>query len=274
MNIFIDRSMRHGTNYMIDAHNHLHFDLFDSDRDDVIQTAIDVGVECMLVADYDSAQRAQLLALAKRSGVFVTLGIHPWAAVGEKVGDELAKLDDDVRTHRDEIVGIGELGLDRLKPNLEQQSEVFRSQLQIARALDLPIVLHSVKANQQVIEILRSDGIPAAGGMVHGFGGSVEEAKSFRDLGIDISIGTTVTKSNARKILDVVRAVGLSHLMVETDAPSRPPKQVDRARCEPSDLIYVIDAVAETLGISADEVARATTARVRERFNLSSEVLR
>ena len=229
----------------------------------------------MLLADYDASTRVAMFALGERDeAIWTTVGIHPWAVAECDVVAELDALDGVLAARPDHVVGIGELGLDRLRPQWDEQLTVFRAQLDRARDHELPIVLHCVKAHEEVLKILAEDGVSPAGGMVHGFSGSAEQAVRYRALDIDISVGTTVTRENARKVIESIRAVGLEGLMVETDAPSRPPEKTGRVRCEPSDLIYVIDAVADVLGISSDDVALTTTDRVKRRFNLTNEAKR
>ncbi len=260
---------------MFDAHNHLHFAAFDSDREAVISRARQGGVRGMILAGYDSRRRELCAELGARSGIRATAGVHPWAV--QELDD--AGLQSELQLLHDldwsQFVGLGELGLDRYiarsDGDLERQTLAFRTQLELARQLDLPLVIHSVRANQDILRWLEKDGVPGRGGLVHAFWGSAEEAQRFVDLGLHLSIGTQLTHSAPEKMRRALRRVGVDHLLVETDAPSRPPAQIDDERNEPAYLGCIVTALALTLGTDEEEVAVRTESNTRRLFQLPPE---
>lgn len=259
---------------MLDAHNHLHFEEFDDDREEVVDRAIAAGLSGMVLADYDSSRRELSANLASRPGIWTTAGLHPWA---------LRELDDDGIDHelaglRDldwsPFCGLGELGLDRaIDVPWETQRRVFCEQLGLACDLNLPIVVHCVRANDELAAILEKEGVPGRGGMVHSFWGSTEQARRLVDLGLCLSIGTQLTKSQPDKMKQALNESGLDRLIIETDAPSRPPAQKDESRNEPGYLPCVVESLALVLGSEASAVAEVTEKNARAMFDLGDERL-
>lgn len=258
---------------MFDAHNHLHFAAFDDDRDEVIDRAVRAGVRGMVLAGYDASRRELALELARRPGIAATAGLHPWAVADADVDVELATLE---ALDWDPFCAVGELGLDWVRATTEAerqlQIDVFRRQLAIARNVNKPLVLHCVRANDELATWLKRDGIPARGGIAHSFWGSKEQARRFVDLGLHLSIGTQLTRTPSKKLDAALRAVGLDRLTVETDAPSRPGAGADSERNEPAYLPCVVDAVALVLGTTAEAVAAATERTARQLFDLREDL--
>lgn len=269
---------------MFDAHCHLDFEAFDADRDEVLAEAHAAVVRGLIIAGYDRERRALARSLVSegsetRPSIQATAGLHPWALQGR----DDAWLEEELRLLREDLLaggfcGVGELGLDfvRAREPAERafQERAFVGQLAIARELDLPIVIHAVKSHNTLYEILRREGVPRAGGMMHGYSGSARQVGNFLMLGLDISIGTPVTYPNANKIADVVRAVPADRLLVETDAPDRPPYSYGNQRNTPALLELVVRAVAAVRNCSEAEIARQTEDNVRSRFaqqSVSSE---
>lgn len=254
---------------MFDAHNHLQFAAFDRDREHAIRRAIEAGVRAMVLAGYDDDRRPLAAELAHRPGVGATAGLHPWAIGTTDVEAELAALR---ALDWTPFCAVGELGLDWARATddaaRQRQTEVFRAQLAIAREIDLPVVLHCVRANDELAQWLRKDGVPGRGGIVHSFWGSTVQARRFVELGLSLSIGTAITHAQPQKMVEALCDVGLGNLLVETDAPSRPPAGVDDERNEPGYLPCVVEAVALVLGTTADVVAAATEQNARNLFDL------
>ena len=259
---------------MIDAHNHLHFDAFDEDRDAVIERAHDAGVTAMVLAGYDASRREIAVRLARRAGIFATAGLHPWALRDldeDGVEAELSALE---ALDWAPFCALGELGLDwAIEVDHGLQRRVFVRQLTLARERDLPLVVHCVRANDEVAAILEKEGVPGRGGIIHSFWGSQQQAERFVRLGLSLSVGTQLTKGQPTKIVDALTAVGLESLLVETDAPSRPPAGHASRRNEPAYLSCVVDALALVLRTSREEVADATARNARKIFDLRDESL-
>ena len=236
----------------IDSHCHLDTEAFDADRADVIRRARAVGVCGFLVAGVSPAGWPRQQRLAEQTpGVRWSVGLHPvWVARAddESLEAALAALEETLAAPGAPS-GIGETGLDTHfapKETLNRQVRGFRRQLDVARSGRLPVVLHVVGrgSHGRALEILRADGPPRAGGVVHAYSGSAELVADYVALGLHIGFAGPVARANAVKVRRAASRVPLERLLLETDAPDLSP-QGGRVRNEPSALLVVADAVAE-----------------------------
>ena len=214
---------------LIDSHCHLDFPVFDDDRDVVVQRARDVGVTGILVPGVAPATWGRVLAVRERYGgmIRVALGLHPHAlpALSEaQVDAGLAGL-----AHRllaEDACAVGECGLDGLLVKRgvpwERQEAVLSAQLTVARRLDLPVVLHCVKAHGRLLALLEAGG-PIAG-VVHAWTGSAEMTARFAALGLHFGFGGAITRANARRPLEAAAAAPADRVLLETDAPDMAPR--------------------------------------------------
>ena len=258
---------------LIDSHCHLDEARFDADREQVIARALAAGVTCMVTIGASGGMQANhdAIALATRhAGIFATVGIHPHEAstVSPGVIDELAGL-----ARAPKVVAIGETGLDYYYDNSPRpaQREVFRHFIQLARALRLPVVVHLRDAYEDALTILREEKAAEIGGVIHCFSGDRAQARSFLDLGFDISFSGTVTFKNAEELLAVARLVPADRFLVETDAPFLAPLPYRGKRNEPAYVVHTAAAVAEARGRALEEVAAVTRANTERRFRLKLE---
>lgn len=243
----------------IDTHNHLDLPAFDADRDAVLARARAAGVGGHLVAgvDPDGWIRQRRLAEAV-PGVRWAAGLHPQvaaemdeSAIDAALGGLRAAFDG---PHA--ACAVGETGLDRLevdRSTLPAQRHAFRAQLAIARELDRPLVLHILRAHGAALDILRGDGLPAAGGVVHSFSGNAELAREYVALGLHVAFVGTVCRDEAKKLHRAAAELPADRLLVETDAPDQSPPGLE-GRNEPSALIRVAEGVARHRGCTAAEV--------------------
>jgi len=143
------------------------------------------------------------------------LGLHPWF-VAEASADWSSRLEALLRTHR---VGVGECGLDfaRQETNRVAQAAAFRAQLRLAHALRRPVAMHVVRAWGPLVDILREEGVPPAGAMVHAYAGSVETARALQAMGVFLSFSGELLDEARPKAREALRAVAQSHLLLETD---------------------------------------------------------
>ena len=262
---------------MIDAHCHLDLDDFANDRDEVLQRARAKGVAGFLVAGVGPGGWASQVALSHRHpDIRITLGLHPWtsaAATNDAQDTMLAELADTVKQSdpRRQLVGIGELGLDRSrrvpKDSLGRQEKAFIFQLRLAMEEDLPIVLHVVAAHGRALELLETHGMPTRGGMVHSFSGSLEVATRYLALGLHLSFAGAITNPEAKRLRSVAAQVPSERLLVETDCPDQTPKAMGTIRNEPSNLLRVVEALAAIRTEPIDSVAEATERNTRQLFS-------
>lgn len=247
---------------MIDSHCHLDYAALDHDRDEVVARAVAAGVEAVLVAGVDEAQWRRAEALSVRGiDVLYAVGVHP-QAIGARTEDELAALEGWI--DRLDAVAIGELGWDSKVADapMDRQDAVADAQLEIARARDLPVLLHVLGSHGHAIERLGRHAPLPAGGVVHSFSGSAELVNRYVAMNLHVGVGPSVTFENARRPIEAARAIPNDRLLIETDAPCQWPAD-RRDRGELADLRTVAAAVAKARGVSFEEIATRTTANTR-----------
>ncbi|MGB0589570.1 MAG: TatD family hydrolase [Myxococcota bacterium] len=263
---------------MIDAHCHLDLPAFRGQVSQALERASKAGVEAAIIAGVDPEgwDRQRELAAA-HPNLHVTFGIHPWAVA--KLDDEgldaaLGALDMALRpTDGVHPVGLGELGLDRgrrvPKDSVPRQIRAFRHQLALARACDLPVVLHVVKAHGLALELAKADNLPTAGAMVHAFSGSPEVATEWVRLGAHVSFSTAIARPQSRRLRAACRVIPSDRLLAETDSPDQSADPSGHGHNEPAHLPLAISAIAASRGVSSGEIASLTVANTRRLFNLS-----
>ncbi|MBR4738894.1 MAG: TatD family hydrolase [Bacteroidales bacterium] len=261
----------------IDTHCHLYDEAFDADRDDVLRRALDAGVTTLLLPDIDSESTPRLDALVNTEfgnqnsemRLYAMAGLHP-TSVKEDFEQELEQVHERLyQNPKSSFVAVGEIGMDLYWDRTfeEQQCEVLRRQLLWAVELDLPVCLHIRKAHNEVFGLLRDLNRPMWRGVMHCFGGSVQEAQRAVEMGFHLGIGGVVTFKNAG-LADVVKAVPLERLLLETDAPYLSPVPHRGQRNEPSYIPLIAQRVADLRGVTLDEVAETTTVSARALFRL------
>ncbi|WP_027966916.1 TatD family hydrolase [Halomonas halocynthiae] len=249
---------------LIDAHCHLDFAAFDTDREIVIKRAQAAGV-CHFIVPATTRECWQgVLALGQRIDVSVCLGLHPYFMDSHEP-DDVAALGEVLAAHPG-VVGIGECGVDaRFPETLEAQWALFDAQLKLAKQRRLPVVVHCVQANDQVAKRLRQLALPA-GGLIHGFAGSPEQAQAFLDLGFMLGLGGALTYPRAKRLHRAVAALPDNGFVLETDSPDMPLKGCQGERNEPSQVARVCQAVASLRGEASATIAAQSTANVRALF--------
>ncbi len=253
----------------IDTHCHLYDEAFDADRSEAMQRALDAGVTTMLLPDIDSSSTPRLEALQQtHPECFRSMaGLHP-TSVKDDFEVELAHVYERlVATHS--FVAIGEIGMDLYWDRTfeAEQREALRRQMRWAEELNLPVCLHIRKAHNEVFGLLRDLNRKQYRGVMHCFGGSVQEAQRAVEMGFCLGIGGVVTFKNAT-LADVVKVVPLECLLLETDAPYLSPVPHRGQRNEPSYVPLIAQRIAELRGISLEEVADVTTATATALFSL------
>ncbi len=254
---------------LIDTHAHLDSGRYNKDRDEVIKNARDNGVSYIvnIGADLQSSRYSVHLA-RKFPFIFATVGIHPHDAVtlDDAVLAELEKLAGD-----EKVVAIGEIGLDYHYDHSPRdiQRAAFIKQLELAKELSLPIVVHSREAEEDSIDILKEHYAGAGTGILHCFSGSLEMAREALEMGLYLAFGGVVTFKNAGGLLEVLKEIPLDRILLETDCPYLTPVPHRGKRNEPAYLRYVAEKIGEIKGISIEEIAEITTANAIRVYNLS-----
>lgn len=255
---------------LVDSHCHIVFRNFDDDLDAVAQRWREAGIRRLLHACVEPSEIPAIRALADRfPELRYSVGVHPldtqhWQTDTAQVLRAAAEADP-------RVVAIGELGLDLFREqNLAQQLEVLRPQLDLACALDLPVIIHCRDAAEPMLAELRArrDRGACPRGVMHCWGGSPEEMAGFLELGLYISFSGTVTFPKAEATHACARLVPADRYLVETDCPFLAPVPRRGKRNEPAYVAAVAQRVAELRGESLETVARQSTANAEALFGL------
>lgn len=253
---------------LIDSHAHLDDARFSKNRDALIEALPFQGVRYVINPGSDLKSSEKAVELAKiHPRIFATVGTHPHEAAEFNAKEERAyrKFASECK----KVVGIGEIGLDYYYEHSprEIQQDVFIRQLEIARELKKPVVIHSRSAEKDMYPILKKH-LGDSGGVMHCFSGDWAAAMQYLSLGMYISLAGTVTFKNATATQEVAKKIPLDRLFIETDAPYLTPAPFRGKRNEPALVHYVAQKIAELRGISEEEVADTTTANAIRLFSL------
>lgn len=268
----------------IDSHAHLNFKAFEKDRDEVIEKCLKEKLWMVNIGTkYETSRKAVEIAERYKEGVYAAVGLHPIHAVSslvkiktdpEEGNFESSGEDFDIENYRflaesDKVVALGEIGLDyyyrpktkrKLSLFKEKQKEVFLKQLDLAKELDLPVVLHCRMAHDDLLSSLKKHK-----GVIHCFTGDLDKAERYLDLGYLIGLNGIIFKMDLDK---VVKEIPLDKILVETDCPYLTPPKAPTGRNEPLFVKYVIEKVASLKGISFEEVSEAAFNNARNLFKI------
>ena len=250
--------------------SHAHYDdkQFDMDRDELLSSMQEHGIETVINvgATFQGCQRT--ISLTKEyEFVYGAIGIHP---------SEISDLNDEVcdwlweKSQLPKIVAIGEIGLDYYWEKDEevrmQQQEWFRRQMEIAREVELPVIIHSRDAAEDTLHLMKEVHAKQIPGVIHCFSYSLEMAEAYLDMGYYIGIGGVVTFKNSRKIKEVASEIPLERMLLETDSPYLAPEPNRGRRNSSLNLPYVAQEIARLRGITAEKVCEVTRENARRLF--------
>ena len=253
---------------IFDTHAHYDDEAFDDDREELLAglPAAGIGTAVNIASSVKSID--DCLQMAHRfPHVYCALGIHP-----EHCADLTDALLNEIRDKLsdDKALAVGEIGLDYYwpQPDRELQRYWFARQIQLAREADLPVVVHSREAAADTMRIMKENLAEKVGGVVHCYSYSAELAKEFVKMGFYIGIGGVVTFKNAKKIVEVVNAIPLEHIVLETDCPYLAPVPYRGKRNSSMYLPYVVSRIAEIKGVTEEEVINTTEINARNMYRL------
>jgi TatD DNase family protein len=253
---------------LTDTHTHLFLKEFDGDRQMVVESAVQKGVNYLLLPNIDSTTVDGMLELCNTfpEHCFPMIGLHP-GSVSENNEDELIRVEEWLKKRR--FYAIGEIGMDLYWDSTYaiRQEEVLKHQISLALEYDLPVVLHSRNAIDPIISIIRSYGNKKIRGVFHCFSGTLEQAQEIVGMGFMLGIGGVVTFKNLG-LATVVKEIGLQHIVLETDAPYLAPVPFRGKRNESAYITVIADKIADIKAITAEEVAAVTTENAIRLFNL------
>lgn len=207
----------------IDTHCHFDFPPFTGNEAHSLEQAVQAGVAKIIVPATEAARFPSLLALTmEHDPLYAALGLHP-IVIEQHDEASLATLASALAEKSEKVVAVGEIGLDlyRDDPQFERQQRLLDAQLQLAKQHDLPVILHSRRTHDKLAMHLKRHAL-ARTGVVHGFSGSLQQAKRFIELGYKIGVGGTITYPRASKTRAVMAQLPLNALLLETDAPDMP----------------------------------------------------
>jgi TatD DNase family protein len=257
---------------LIDTHCHLTFEPLAGDVPEVIARSRAAGITGWITVGTSLEDSRKAIELAGTyENMYAAIGIHPHEA---KDGDAAALAELKRLAGREKVVAIGETGLDFHYNFSKQpdQARVFVAHLEIAREMELPVVIHSRNAFDETVEILDRSGGGLKGVVFHCFSGSAEQAKQLLGRGYYLSFTGVVTFKNAEATREAAKVVPLDRLMVETDAPYMSPEPMRKQKPnEPALMVYTAQLLADLKGVNLDNLAQTTMRNALEFFGLSEQ---
>ncbi|MEG0854719.1 MAG: TatD family hydrolase [Angelakisella sp.] len=251
---------------IFDSHAHYDDPRFDPDREEKLQELHRGGIEYIMNIGADIPTSCMTVKLAEQYGfIYGAVGIHP-SAVDNLPADYLTTLEQ--LTASPKVKAIGEVGLDYHYEGYTEatQKRVFVEQLNLAKRLDLPVIIHSRDAHADTMDILQAH---TPRGVVHCYSGSAEMAQQLVKLGLYIGFTGVVTFKNARRALEAVEAIPLERLVIETDCPYLAPEPYRGQRCDSLMLGGVIEKMAQVKGVTPEELIAHTTENAKKLYNIS-----
>ncbi|RKM58889.1 TatD family deoxyribonuclease [Butyrivibrio sp. CB08] len=253
---------------IFDTHAHYDDEQFDIDRDSLLLSMKENGIGTIVNIGANLRSSQTTLELAhKYDFVYGAVGVHPSdsAELSDDNFDQIRQMSSDPK-----CVAIGEIGLDYYwpEPDHETQKKWFVRQLDLAREVGLPVVIHSRDAAADTVDILRDNKAGELGGVVHCFSYSKEVAAECVKMGFYIGVGGVLTFKNGKKMKEVVSEIPIERIILETDCPYLAPEPNRGKRNSSLNLPYVVTAMAQIKGISEEEVIEITERNAREMYRL------
>jgi TatD DNase family protein len=254
----------------IDTHAHLDDPRFDKDREDAINRAKKVGIEHIITVGCWEPERgfdSAIEVAESYDNIYMAIGVHPHDA--KLASNDTFKQIETLADHK-KVVAIGETGLDFHYDNSprEIQRDIFKRHIEVARGLNLPLIIHTREAEGDTIDILKEEGAEGIGGVFHCFSGDNEMARECMDMGFFISFTGVVTFSKATNIHEVAKKVPIERMLLETDSPYLSPEPHRGKRNEPAFLVETAKRMAEIKDLTLEDVARITTLNAKKLFGI------
>lgn len=255
---------------IFDTHAHYDDDAFAKDREELLSGLQAGGIETVVNISASIQGTKNTLELIEKYPFFYgAVGVHP-SETEELSETVIAWLKE--MAGKPKVVAIGEIGLDYHweEPEKEIQKHWFIRQLQLAKAVKLPVVIHSRDAARDTLDIMKAERAEEIGGVIHCFSYGVEMAREYLNMGFYLGIGGVVTFTNAKKLKEVVTYMPMDRLVLETDCPYLAPVPERGKRNSSLNLPYVADAISKLKGISPEEVISVTSENAKKLYRISS----
>lgn len=253
---------------IFDTHAHYDDEAFNEDREKLLNSLAGHGIETVVNIGASIQSTKNTLQLMKQYPfIYGTVGVHP-SETGELNDSLMGWLKHVAKEPK--VVAIGEIGLDYYwdESERELQKHWFIQQLQMARELQLPVVIHSRDAAKDTLDIMQSEHAETIGGVVHCFSYGVEMAKEYLDMGFFVGIGGVVTFQNGKKLKEVVEYIPLERIVLETDCPYLSPVPNRGKRNSSLNLPYVVEALSQIKAVSPEEVITVTNRNAKALYRL------
>lgn len=253
---------------IFDTHAHYDDEAFNEDRHELLMSLQAQGIEAVVNVGASIQSTKNTLELIKKYPfMYGVVGVHP---------NETAELNEDLMnwlkhvSGQEKVVAIGEIGLDYYwnEPEPEVQKHWFVRQLDLAREVNLPIVVHSRDAAKDTLDIIKAEKAQDMGGVIHCFSYSQEMAREYLNMGFYLGIGGVVTFNNAKKLKEVVAYMPMEQMVLETDCPYLSPVPNRGKRNSSLNLPYVVKMISEIKGIPEETVIAVTRDNARKMYRL------
>lgn len=264
---------------LIDTHCHLDFSEFDQDREQILTSCSNNGVDHIVVPSVSQQHFNRTIeCCASRDNLHLALGLHP-VFIKQHQPQHLIELDAAIKQNSERIVAVGEIGLDfykqdgkrndfdRKKAEQEKQIAFFAKQLIIAKQHGLPVIIHNRKAHDLCINLLAEQKVKS--GIIHAFNGSIQQALKYKDLGFKLGFGGMLTYPHSSKLRNLARQIPLDTIVLETDSPDMTVVQHKGKRNSPAYLPYVLASLAEIRNEPAELIARQTSINAQTALAMS-----
>jgi TatD DNase family protein len=271
--LVMEKTETSGLGPWVDTHCHLADARSDESREVWIQEAIHNGIRFFMQGGVGPDDWRKQLELEKRFPIGLCFGLHPYFVAAHS-DEECEGALDQLAPLLPKAMALGELGLDFrphiMKDSKDRQIQFFEDQLMLAEASYKPMVLHLVQSHEEALEVFRIWGVPPRKGIVHSFNSSWPKAQDFIKLGLALSVGGPLVRSNNEKLKQAVREIPLEYLLLETDSPDQPPEAYKGQLNPLSSLISVAQEVARLKGMTPFEILDISTSNFRRIFGSSN----
>ncbi len=242
-----------------DTHCHIYQEYYDN-IDEIYNNAINNNVNRFIVCGCSKKDNDEVLAI-KRNDVYKVIGFHPDQASIYQDSDI-----EELRQYKNQIIAIGEIGLDYYygKDDIDKQKELFRKQLKLAEELNLPVVIHSRDAVMDTMNILKEYDVQ---GVIHSFSGSLEVAKEYIKMGFILGINGVITFKNCN-LKEVIKEIGVDHIIFETDSPYLTPVPYRGEKNEPAHIYDIAKFVSELCNIDMKKLSEITNKNINRIFDI------
>ncbi|MDA9160998.1 TatD family hydrolase [Crocinitomicaceae bacterium] len=255
---------------MIDTHAHIYSSKFDEDREEVVDRAEKKGVKYLLLPNIDLDSIGPMIDLCEsHKNCIPMMGLHP-CSIDAGYSNTLEKIRIELFNSKEQYIAVGEIGIDLYwdKTYVQEQMDSFRKQIQWAKELKLPIVIHARDSFPEIFQVLDQENDCDLSGVFHCFSGTENDAQHILSYGgFKMGIGGTITYKKS-KLPDVIKNIDLEHILLETDSPYLAPRPFRGKRNESSYLTYVVTKLSEIYECSENEIIEKTTLNAEELFNI------